>query len=92
MPLKLKMFWGRLRGDNHRRLLVDAPSGPDGRLLMAADSLAWSYAARKAKGPMIQGHKHRKCNNCLTWAMRWRSRLLKTVKSALLRPWQMTIC
>jgi hypothetical protein len=49
--------------------------------LRSADSLAWSYdarrAARKGRPP---GHRHprggRSCANCLTYATRWRARLL----------------
>lgn len=48
-------------------------------VLTSADSLAWSYNARRNE-PMA-GHRHGangdgKCNNCPEWALRWRSRVL----------------
>lgn len=42
--------------------------------LSSADSLAWSFNARKR--PPMAGCTHRNCNSCPRWAMRWRSRLL----------------
>lgn len=48
-------------------------------VLFSADSLAWSYNARRNE-PM-PGHNHGsngdgKCNNCPEWALRWRTRVL----------------
>lgn len=34
MLTAIKMGWGRLRGEKAKRLIVEAPSGPDGRLVM----------------------------------------------------------
>lgn len=45
------------------------------RNLASADSMAWSYNARR--NPPIPGHTHKACNNCLIWALRWRSRVLE---------------
>ena len=45
------------------------------RHLHSADSMAWSYNARK--NPPLAGHTHRSCANCLTWALRWRERALR---------------
>jgi hypothetical protein len=46
-----------------------------GHLLASADSMAWSYAARRA--PALPGCEgHRNCANCLTYATRWRDRIL----------------
>jgi hypothetical protein len=45
------------------------------RHLASADSLAWSYNARRR--PPLPGHTHRSCVNCLTWALRWRDRALR---------------
>jgi hypothetical protein len=46
-----------------------------GHLLASADSMAWSYAARRAPAlPGCTGHKN--CANCLVYATRWRSRVL----------------
>lgn len=47
--------------------------------LASADSMAWSYAARRAP-PMI-GCQHRKCSHCIKWALAWRARLLSKVES-----------
>lgn len=38
--------------------------------LVSADSLAWSYNARR--NPPIPGHRHARCSSCLEWALRWR--------------------
>jgi len=44
-------------------------------LLASADSLAWSYAARRQ--PALPGcHGHRTCANCLRYALRWRARVV----------------
>ena len=46
-----------------------------GHLLASADSMAWSYAARRA--PALPGCTgHRNCANCLTYATSWRDRIL----------------
>lgn len=46
-----------------------------GHLLTSADSMAWSYAARRE--PPLQGcATHKNCANCLRYASRWRARLL----------------
>lgn len=51
-----------------------------GKLLASADSLAWSYRARKAgfhgEGPLGDGCTHRACNNCFAWAHQWRERIV----------------
>jgi hypothetical protein len=49
-----------------------------GHLLTSADSMAWSYAARRQLPlPGCTGHKN--CANCLVFATRWRSRVLATL-------------
>lgn len=48
-----------------------------GRHLGSADSLAWSYNARKR--PALPGHRHRTCANCIVWALRWRERVLASM-------------
>lgn len=45
--------------------------------LASADSLAWSYNARR-NVPMA-GCSHGSCANCLRWALRWRERLLNVL-------------
>lgn len=46
-----------------------------GHLLTSADSMAWSYAARRRPAlPGCSGHKN--CANCLAYATRWRTQTL----------------
>jgi len=46
-----------------------------GHLLASADSMAWSYAARRL--PALSGCTgHKNCANCLLYATRWRSGVL----------------
>lgn len=51
-----------------------------GHLLASADSLAWSYGARKAGRPLPEcvaaGRAHKNCANCARYAMRWRESVL----------------
>lgn len=42
--------------------------------LASADSLAWSYNARR--NPPLSTCTHQHCSNCLKWALRWRERVL----------------
>jgi hypothetical protein len=42
----------------------------------SADSLAWSFAARRdSRLPECAGTKHKNCANCLTYALRWREQI-----------------
>lgn len=51
------------------------------QLLHSADSLAWSYAARRdAPLPGCVGHQN--CANCLRYALGWRARVLSTIDHA----------
>lgn len=43
--------------------------------LGSADSMAWSFAARR--DPPLPGCSHRSCANCLRYALRWRTHLLE---------------
>jgi hypothetical protein len=43
-------------------------------LLASADSMAWSYNARRHTA--LPGCPHRNCANCPRWALRWRERVL----------------
>lgn len=53
-----------------------------GPLLVSADSLAWSFAARRsAPLPGCVG-RHRTCANCPTFAYRWRNRLVRQAREA----------
>lgn len=40
------------------------------------DTEAWSYDAYRAHRPLIDGHTHQTCANCLDYALAWRKRLL----------------
>lgn len=44
-------------------------------LLKSADSLAWSFGARRK--PPIPGHTHKNCANCMEYALKWRADLLR---------------
>lgn len=46
-----------------------------GRHLTSADSMAWSYDARR-RAP-LPGHTHLNCANCAEWALAWRERLVR---------------
>jgi len=46
-----------------------------GEVLWSADSMAWSYDARRASP--LRGCTHRSCANCLRYALRWRDELLQ---------------
>jgi hypothetical protein len=50
--------------------------------LVSADSMAWSYGARR--NPPMPGHeaKHRHCTGCLGYAMQWRSDLMASLGAA----------
>jgi hypothetical protein len=49
--------------------------------LTSADSMAWSYRARR--DDPLPGCRHRRCSNCIKYAARWRSRLLAQVHPQL---------
>ncbi len=46
-------------------------------LLASADSMAWSYRARRS--PPMPGCKHRSCANCPRFAFRWRERIIAVI-------------
>lgn len=46
--------------------------------LRSADSMAWSYRARFAEP--LPGHTHKACNNCIDFAMQWRTELLEILE------------
>jgi hypothetical protein len=45
------------------------------RYLASSDSMAWSLDARRS--PPLPGCTHRRCNNCLTYALWWRGKALR---------------
>lgn len=52
-----------------------------GRLLASADSLAWSFAARRRK-LKLDGCPHATCANCLTWATQWRADVIAALDAS----------
>ena len=56
-----------------------------GNKLYTADSMAWSYQARRE--PPLAGHTHSSCANCLEYALKWRQRVLAVRPSQ-----QLTLC
>lgn len=50
-----------------------------GGLVSSFDSHAWSYEARR-RSP-LPDCEHRKCNNCLRYALKWRERVLKAIEN-----------
>jgi hypothetical protein len=52
-----------------------------GHLLASADSLAWSFAARRRR-QRLSGCTHRgPCNNCLAYALAWREHVLAGLRT-----------
>lgn len=51
-----------------------------GRLLASADSMAWSYRARRSSP--LSGCAHRTCANCLRFALRWRETVIARLGAA----------
>ena len=45
--------------------------------IVSADSMAWSYQARR--GDRLPDCRHRCCNHCQNYALRWRRRLLRRI-------------
>jgi hypothetical protein len=52
-----------------------------GHRLTSADSMAWSYDARRRK-IRLPGHGHSNCANCLPYATQWREHLLADIQAA----------
>lgn len=42
--------------------------------LTSSDSLAWSFSGRRQ--PPMPGHTHKNCANCLSYALKWREKVL----------------
>ncbi|AYR01211.1 queuine tRNA-ribosyltransferase [Mycobacterium phage Oscar] len=55
-----------------------------GHLLTTADSMGWSYNARR--NAPLPGCTHAKCSNCLLWALRWRENIEGAELAAPARP------
>jgi hypothetical protein len=61
-----------------------------GRHLASADSMAWSYAARR-EPPLPGCTTHKNCANCPKYALAWRERVLKQMTWAAAQPYQPTL-
>jgi hypothetical protein len=46
--------------------------------LASADSMAWSFEARRRRRP-LEGCTHKSCANCLRYALRWRKHVLTRI-------------
>jgi hypothetical protein len=57
--------------DLHAFGIKTAGVGMYGGLLSSADSLAWSFGARK-RNIRLKGCKHARCSDCIRYAMQWR--------------------
>lgn len=42
-----------------------------GYLLESADSMSWSFRARREGSPLMPGCTHANCSHCLRWALAW---------------------
>lgn len=49
-----------------------------GHRLASADSMAWSFNARR--NPPLPSCRHKSCANCPRWALRWRERILRRTR------------
>lgn len=50
------------------------------RLMRSSDSMSWSYYARNRDYRLTSRCTHRKCNNCMEWALTWRQDVLTKLK------------
>lgn len=57
-----------------------------GHRLTSADSMAWSFNARR--NPPLPGCAHRSCANCLAWALRWHDGVLRRTKWVQANLWE----
>jgi hypothetical protein len=56
------------------------------RHVTSADSMAWSLRARRSAP--LEGCGHRRCRNCLRFALTWRQRVLEVTDRTGRGPWQ----
>jgi hypothetical protein len=57
-----------------------------GHLLTSADSMAWSFEARRAPALPECRPRHRNCANCRIYALAWRTRLLHRLGTSHVQP------
>lgn len=58
-------------------------------VLTSADSMAWSFSARKS--PPLPGHTHKNCANCPEYALLWRERVISRIDVAAANPIQIML-
>lgn len=51
--------------------------GKVARLVSSADSMAWSYNARRH--PPLPGHTHKSCASCPDWAIQWHGKVMAAI-------------
>jgi hypothetical protein len=59
--------------------------GAYGYYLTSADSMSWSFEARRQKF-RLPGHTHMNCASCLPWAQQWRDRLVARLDRVPFQP------
>lgn len=52
-----------------------------GPLLASADSLAWSFQARRQRKNVCGSTRHKNCANCLIYALAWREKVLRAFQT-----------
>jgi len=62
-----------------------------GHLLASADSMAWSYAARRAGRPLPGCTRHINCANCRRYAYAWYTDVSTALHAAHAASWQPTL-
>lgn len=64
--------------------------GDYGPELTSADSMAWSYDARRSLPLPGHGDRHKSCANCPDWALAWRQRVLSVIRTGQSRARQLS--
>lgn len=59
------------------------------RFASSSDSMAWSFSARK--GDRLAGCSHKKCSNCLAYALQWREKAIAAALKGAARPTQSSL-
>lgn len=59
--------------------------GAYGYYLASADSMSWSFEARRQKIRLL-GHPHQNCNYCPEWALQWRASLIQRLGRTAFQP------
>lgn len=63
-----------------------------GGMMVSADSMAWSYNARRQRGRPLPGCTgHQTCANCRWYALRWYRQMVRAARIGTSAPWQMSM-